>query len=72
MFLLQINKLPTEISNILVKSRNVDENRKPNILVHPFTGMYCKLEYLVSGTNQSGESFMINYNVPEYIIDEPL
>ena len=63
MFLLQINKLPTEISNILVKSRNVDENRTPNILVHPFTGMYCKLEYLVSGTNQSGESFMINYNV---------
>jgi hypothetical protein len=68
MFLLQLDKLPSEVSNVLVKSRNVDENRTPNILVHPpeIDGQYSKLQYLVTtdaGNNEMGENFMINYNV---------
>lgn len=65
MFLLQLDKLPSEVSNVLVKSRNVDENRTPNILVHPpeLDGKYSRLEYLVTGNNEASENFMINYNV---------
>jgi hypothetical protein len=68
MILLQLDKLPTEISNILVKSKNVSENRTPNILIHPpqIDSNYSRLEYIVStdsGNNEMGENFMINYNV---------
>jgi hypothetical protein len=68
MFLLQLDKLPSEISNILVKSKNVNENRTPNILVHPAeaNNNYSKLQYAVNtdaGNSEMGENFMINYNV---------
>jgi hypothetical protein len=68
MFLLQLDKLPTEISNILVKSKNVTENRTPNILIHPpqIDSNYSTLQYIVStdsGNSEMGENFMINYNL---------
>jgi hypothetical protein len=68
MFLLELNKLPTKTSNILVKTKNIDKNRTPNLLIQPpkLNTDYCTLQYCVStsaGNNEMGENFLINYNV---------
>jgi hypothetical protein len=68
MCLLEINKLPTQVSNIFVKSRNTDINRTPNLLINPpkINTNYSTLEYVVTtkaGNNELGENFIINYNV---------
>jgi hypothetical protein len=68
MFLAEFSKLPTVVSNVFVKSKNISENRTPNLLIHPpkVNTNYSTLQYLVStdiNNNELGENFMINYNV---------
>jgi hypothetical protein len=68
MFLLELNKLPTETSNIFIKTRNPLVNRTPNLLILPpkINTNYSTLQYVVTtavGNNELGENFMINYNV---------
>jgi hypothetical protein len=68
MFLLELDKLPSETSNIFIKSRNIDTNRTPNLLINPpkLNTAYSTLQYIVTtgaGNNQLGENFIINYNV---------
>jgi len=68
MFLLELDKLPTEVSNIMIKSNNIEENRTPNLLIYPpkRNSQFSTLQYIVSteaGNNEMGENFLINYNV---------
>lgn len=68
MFLIEFSKLPSKVSNIFVKSKNISENRTPNLLIHPpkVNANYSTLQYIVStdiNNNELGENFMINYNV---------
>jgi hypothetical protein len=68
MFLLELDKLPTETSNIFIKSKDIEDNRTPNLLIYPpkLNANYSTLQYIVStdaGNNEMGENFMINYNV---------
>ncbi len=68
MFLLELNKLPTETTNIFIKSKDIEQNRTPNLLIYPpkLNANYSTLQYIVttdSGNNEMGENFMINYNV---------
>jgi hypothetical protein len=68
MFLLELDKLPTETCNIFIKSKDIEENRTPNLLIYPpkLNATYSTLQYIVStdsGNNDMGENFMINYNV---------
>jgi hypothetical protein len=68
MFLLELEKLPKEVSNIFIKSKNVEENRTPNLLINPpkKNTNFATLQYIVSteaGNNEMGENFLIDYNV---------
>ncbi len=68
MFLLELNKLPSKLSNIFIKSKDDKENRTPNLLIQPpkVNTNFSNLQYCVStenNNNEFGENFMINYNV---------
>jgi len=68
MFVLELSQLPKEISNIMIKSKTIEENRTPNLLIHPSkkNNNYATMQYIVSteaGNNELGENFLINYNV---------
>ena len=68
MFLLELNKLPSKTSNIFVKTKHIDKNRTPNLLILPpkLNTNYSTFQYCVStsaGNNEMGENFLINYNI---------
>jgi hypothetical protein len=68
MMLLDINKLPADVSNVFIKSKNIKENRTPNLLLLPpkKNTNYSTLQYIVTtdgGNNEMGENFLVNYNV---------
>jgi hypothetical protein len=68
MMLLDVNKLPSEVSNIFIKSKNIKENRTPNLLLLPpkKNTNFSTLQYIVTtegGNNETGENFLVDYNV---------
>ena len=68
MMLLEFDKLPEKISNIFIKSRVIKEGRTPNLLILPpkQNSNYSLLQYVINtegGNNETGDNFLINYNV---------
>lgn len=68
MFLLELNELPKNMSNIFIKSKDAKINRTPNLLIHPpkNNNKFSNFQYCVTtdnNNNEFGENFMINYNI---------